>query len=140
MVETALRHASIGVRCELCEVQVFLGAHPKRSSLESSRVKICNFIRKGRKTRKIRAFESSKNDIARRAYMVTILWTGSDKFGQVWTSQNRCEVLFFFNRESHAVQIWPTPRPACSFLTVPCSKLYDPPKWWKQRFVTLQLA
>ena len=59
---------------------------------------------------------------------------------QVWTSQNRCEVLFFLNRETHALQIWPTPKPACSFLTVPRSKLYDPLKWWKQHFVTLQLA
>ena len=60
--------------------------------------------------------------------------------GQVWTSQNRCEVLFFLNGESHALQIWPTPKPACSFLTVPHWKLYDPPKWWNQGFVTLQLA
>ena len=58
----------------------------------------------------------------------------ADWFGQVWTSQNRREVLFFLNRDSHAVQIWPTPQPACSFLTVPRLKLYDPPKWWKQRF------
>ena len=41
--------------------------------------------------------------------MITVLWTGSDRFGQVWTSQNRCEALFFLNRESHAVQTWPTP-------------------------------
>ena len=60
--------------------------------------------------------------------MVTVLRTGSDKFGQVWTIQNRCEALFFLNRESHAVQIWPTPKLACSFLTVPRSKLYDLPK------------
>ena len=73
-----------------------------------------------------------KNDIALRAYMVTVLRTGSDRFGQVWTSQNRCEALFFLNRESHAVQIWPTPKPACSFLTVPRLKLDDPLKWWKR--------
>ena len=42
--------------------------------------------------------------------MVTVLRTGSDKFGEVWTSQNTCEALFFLNRESHAVQIWPTPK------------------------------
>ena len=77
---------------------------------------------------------------ARRAYMVTVLWTGSDRLGQVWASQNRCEVLFFLNHQSHAVQIWPTPKPACSFLTVLCMKLYDTPKWWKQCFVTLQLV
>ena len=62
--------------------------------------------------------------------------SSSDKFGQVRTGVKH----FFLNRESHAVQIWPTPKPVCSFLTVPRSKLYDPWKWWKQRFVTLQLA
>ena len=56
-----------------------------------------------------------KNDIARQAYMVTVLRTGSDKFGQVWTSQNRCEALFFLNRESHAVQIWPSPQTYVQF-------------------------
>ena len=60
--------------------------------------------------------------------------------GQVWTSQNRCEPLFFLNRESHAVQIWPTPKPARTSLTVPRSKLYNPPTWLKQRFVTLHLT
>ena len=34
----------------------------------------------------------------------------------------------------------PPPKRKCSFLTVPRSKLYDPPKWWNQGFVTLQLA
>ena len=28
--------------------------------------------------------------------------------GHVWTSQNRCEVPFLLNRESHALEIWPT--------------------------------
>ena len=40
---------------------------------------------------------------------------GSDKFRQVWTSQNRCEALFFLNRESHAVQIWPNPQTCVQF-------------------------
>ena len=34
--------------------------------------------------------------------MVTVLWTGSDRCGQVWTSQNRCEAQFFLNREAGA--------------------------------------
>ena len=34
---------------------------------------------------------------------------------KVWTSQNRCEVLFFLNRESHALQIWPTPETCLQF-------------------------
>ena len=72
--------------------------------------------------------------------MVTVVWTGSDMLGRVWIIWNRCEALFFLNRESHAVQIWSTPKLACGFLTVPRSKLYDPPKWWKQRFVMLQLV
>ena len=41
-----------------------------------------------------------------------------DRSVQVWTSQNRCELLFFINHDSHALQIWPTPKHACSFLTV----------------------
>ena len=56
-----------------------------------------------------------KNDIVRRAYMVTVLRTGSVKFGQVWTSQNSCEALFFLNRELHAVQIWPSPQTSVQF-------------------------
>ena len=47
--------------------------------------------------------------------MVTVLRTGSDKFGQVWTSQNMCEALFFLNRETHAVQMWPTPQTCVQF-------------------------
>ena len=65
--------------------------------------------------RRIRAFESANNDIAQRAYMVTVLRIGSDKFRQVWTSQNTCEALFFLNRESHAFQIWPTPQTCVQF-------------------------
>ena len=38
-----------------------------------------------------------------------------DRFGEVWTSQNRCKALFFLNRESHAVQIWPTPKTYVQF-------------------------
>ena len=38
-----------------------------------------------------------------------------DRFGQVWTNQNRCEALFFLNRESHAVQIWPSPQTCVQF-------------------------
>ena len=77
---------------------------------------------------------------ARPSYMVTVLRTGSDKFGQVWTSQNRCEALFSSTVSRTLSKFGPAPKPACSFLTVPRSKLYDPPKWWKQRFVTFQLA
>ena len=47
--------------------------------------------------------------------MVTVLRTDLDRFGQVWTSQSRCEVLFFLNRESHALQIWPTPKTCVQF-------------------------
>ena len=38
---------------------------------------------------KIMAFESAKIDTARQAYMVTVLWTGLDRFGQVWTGLDR---------------------------------------------------
>ena len=47
--------------------------------------------------------------------MVTVLRTGSGKFGQVWTSQNTCEALLFLNRESHAVQICPTRQTCVQF-------------------------
>ena len=58
---------------------------------------------------------------------------GVKSFDQVWTSQNRCEVLFFLHGESHAIQILPTPqKPTYRYLTVPRSKLYDPSKWWKR--------
>ena len=60
-----------------------------------------------------------------------LVQTSLDKSEHVWSA-------IFPHREPHAVQIWPTPKPVCSFLTAPRSKLYDPPKWWKQRFVTLQ--
>ena len=68
--------------------------------------------------------------------MVTVLYIGPDKSGQVRTGVK----YYFLNRESHALQIWPTPKPACSFLSVPRLKPYDPPKWWNQGFVTLHLA
>ena len=74
--------------------------------LSIRRVNICIFSRIGRKTEEKELLKVQKMT-ARRVYMVTVLWTGSDRFGQVWTSQNRCEVLFFLNCESHAVQIWP---------------------------------
>ena len=51
--------------------------------------------------------------------MVTDLWTGLEKFEQVWTGLNRCEVQLFLNRETHALQILPTLKPACRCLTVP---------------------
>ena len=38
-----------------------------------------------------------------------------DRLGKVWTSQNRWEVLFFLYRESHALQIWPTPKTCMQF-------------------------
>ena len=41
--------------------------------------------------------------------------TGSDRCGQVWKTQNRCEALFFLNRESHALQIWPTSQTCMQF-------------------------
>ena len=44
----------------------------------------------------MRAFESAKKGIAQRSYMVTVLWTGSDRFGHAvstslyrWTGSDR---------------------------------------------------
>ena len=70
-----------------------------------------------------------KNDIARRAYMVTVLCLGPDKSGQARTG-----VKYYFSSTVSPTlfKFGPAPKPACSFLTVPRSKLYDPPKWWKR--------
>ena len=66
-----------------------------------------------------------------------LVQTNSDKFGQVKTRVKR----YFSSTVSRTLsKFGPPPKPACNFLTVPRSKLYNPPKWWKQRFVTLQLA
>ena len=78
-----------------------------------------------------------KNDIAGQAYMVTVLCVGPDKSGQVRTG-----VKYYFSLTvSRTLSKFGLPqKPVCSFLTVPRSKLYDPPKWWKQPLVMLQLA
>ena len=54
--------------------------------------------------------------------MVTVLWNGSDRFGQV-----RAGVKHYFSSTvSHTLsKFGPAPKPARSFLTVPRSKLYD---------------
>ena len=83
--------------------------------LSIRQVKICNFSRIGRKTEEQDHSKFQKNHISRRAHKVTVWWTGSDRFGQVWTSQNSCEALFFLNRELHALQIWPTPKTCVQF-------------------------
>ena len=77
-------------------------------------VEICNFRRIKHKTEEEEHSKVQKMT-ARRAYIVIVLRTGSDKFRQVWTSQNMCEALFFLNRESHAVQIWPSPQTCAQF-------------------------
>ena len=72
-----------------------------------------------------------------RAYMVTVWWTGSQRFGQVRTG-----VKYYFSSTMIRTlsKFGLPPKPACSSLTVPCLKLYDPPKWWKLPFIMLQLA
>ena len=86
---------------------------------------------------KNKSVRKCKNDIARRAYMLTVLCGGPDKSGQVRTG-----VKYYFSSTVSPTlfKFGPPLKPACSFLTVPRSKLYDPPKWWNQGFVTLQLA
>ena len=49
------------------------------------------------------------------------VWTGVSRCEEVWTlwtSQNRCEVLFFLDRKPHAAQILPTLRWSCSISTL----------------------
>ena len=69
--------------------------------------------------------------------MVTVLCVGPDKSGQVRTG-----VKYYFSSTVSPTlfKFGPLPKPACSLLTVPHSKLYDPTEWWNQGFVTLQLA
>ena len=63
--------------------------------------------------------------------------TSLEKFGQVRTGVKR----YFSSTVSCTLsKFGPPPKSACSFLTVRRLKPYDPSKWWKQRFVTLQLA
>ena len=66
---------------------------------------------------------------------------------QIWTGLDRCEqvrtgVKYYFSSTMSRMlsKFGLPPKPACSFLTAPRSKLHDLPKWWKQHFVTLQLA
>ena len=110
-----------------------------RTPLESSQLGELKYaISAGQDVRlKNKSLRKCKNDIAQRAYMVTLLWTGSNRFGQVRTGVK----YYFSSTVSHTISKFGLPpKPACSFLTVPHSKLYDPPKWWKQCFATLQLA
>ena len=79
---------------------------------------------------KNKSIQKCKNDIARRPYMVTVLYVGPDKSGQVRTG-----VKYYFSSTvgRPLSKFGLPPKPVCSFLTVP-------PKWRKQPFVTLQLA
>ena len=109
--------------------------NPAVGKLSIRQVKICNFSRRGRNTEEEEHLKVQKMT-ARRAYMVTALWTGWDRFGQVRTGVK----YYFSSTVSRTLSKFGLPpKPACSFLTVPRSKLYDPPKWWKQH-ITLQLA
>ena len=65
------------------------------------------------------------------------MYVGLDKSGQVRTG-----VKYYFSLTVNPMlfKFGPLPKHACSFLTAPRSKLYDPLKWWNQGFVTLQLA
>ena len=52
--------------------------------------------------------------------------TGLDRFGQVRTGVKR----HFSSTVSRTLsKFGPPPKPVCGFLTIPRSKLYDPPKW-----------
>ena len=99
-----------------------------RTPLGSSQLGESNYaISPGQDVRlKNKSIRKCKNDIARPAYMVTVQRTGSDKFGQVRTRVKR----YFSSTVSRTLsKFGPAPKPACSFLTVPRSKLYDLRKW-----------
>ena len=108
--------------------------------LSIRRVRICNFSRIGRKTEEEEHSKVQKmtlHDERTWSLYCGQVQTGSDRFGQVRTGVKR----FFCSTVSWMVSKFGLPpKPACSFLTVPRSKLYDPRKWWKQRFAGLHLA
>ena len=62
-----------------------------------------------------------------------MVWTGLDKLEQVGS-------IIFLNRESHAVQIWPTPKARVQFSNRTSLETLRPSEVVKTRFVTLQLA
>ena len=82
------------------------------------RVKTCNFSWIGRKTEELEHLKVQKMTLHGKhtwSLYCGQVRTGSDRFGPVWTSQNRCEALFFLNQELHAGQIWPTPKTCVQF-------------------------
>ena len=58
-----------------------------------------------------------------------------NRFGHVWAGLDKSEQVgstIFSSTVSRTLsKFGPSPKPVCSFLTVPHSKLYDTPKWWK---------
>ena len=112
-----------------------------RTPLESSLlgVKICNFTRIRHKTEEQEHSKVQKMTLhdGRTWSLYCGLVQTSYKFRQVRTGVKR----YFSSTVSRTLsKFGPAPKQSCSFLTVPRSKLYNPPKLWKQRFVTLQLA
>ena len=95
--------------------------------LSIRRVKICNFTRIRCNTKEKRAFKSEKmtlHDECTWSLYCGQVHTGSDRFGQVRTGVKRC----FSSTVSRTLSKFGSPsKPACSFLTVPRSNLYDPP-------------
>ena len=65
------------------------------------------------------------------------VWAGFDNFEQIRTGVK----YYFSSTVSRTLSKFGLPlKPACSFLTEPRSKLFDPRKLWKQPFLTLQLV
>ena len=108
--------------------------------LSIRRVKICNFptIRcKTEEKEHSKGIKMTLRDERTWSLYCGPVRTGSDRFGQFRTGMKR----YFSSTMSRTVsKFGPPPKLACSFLTVPRSKLYGPPKLWKQPFVTLHLV
>ena len=99
--------------------------------LESSRLGELKYaISAGEDIRpKIRAMESAKMAFRDERTWSLYCWqvqTGTDRFGQVRTG---VKCYFTSTRSRTLSKFGPPPKPACSFLTVPRWKLYDPLKW-----------
>ena len=96
--------------------------------MESSRLGVLKYaISAGQDIRpKNKSIRKCKNDIVRRAYMVTDcgqVQTGSDRFGQVRTGVKH----YFSSTVSRTLaKSGPPPKLVCSFLTVPHSNLLRP--------------
>ena len=118
---------------------LFQHSSTSRTPLESSRIGELKYaISAGYDVRlKNKSFWKGKLTLRTWSLYCEQVWTGLAKFEQVRTAVKHC----FSSTVSRTLSKFGlSPKPARSFLTVPRSKLYGPPKLWKQPFVMLHLV